>query len=282
MSITSNLTIAVLLFSGCILPLQGAVNFVPGDLLVGFQATGGIGAGSTYVYNAGPAANLRDYPSPGAIANLATDLSATFGPNWYARTDLYWAAGGVRDNAAFGPTASAVVNGDAARTIYASKETVAPGTSSPHANFTAPTVNTTATRMIDSQLGFTTTNGTTPRDATAGSSGNGVVQGINDINSWSSRVPVLTAPWTTMPLTVQGNFGTSNSLTYLDLYRAMSDNSGLPGVVEPTATGVFVYQSTLSIDPAGTISAVPEPKGVLLALGGLMVLLRRSRVTSPA
>lgn len=242
---------------------SAAVNFVAGDLLVGFQATGGTGAGNTYVYNVGPASTYRDNPSVGFVANVNADLASTFGANWFSRTDLYWAVGGVRTNATFGADATSVVNGDPARAIYAGKESDGIGTSTPHPTLAAATINTTATRMIDSQLGFRTTNGTTPRDATGSSAGNGVIQGTGDINSWSSRVPVSSAPWTTMPLSVNGNFGTGTATANLDLYRALS-NTNNTGVTEPTAAGVFTYQTTFTIDTLGNIGAVPEPSTTLL------------------
>ncbi len=256
---------------------SAAVNFVPGDLLMGFQATGGVGAGNTYVYNVGQASNFRDNPSVGFLANVNTDLSATFGSDWFTRTDLYWAVGGVRTNAAFGADASSVVNGDPARAIYASKESDGIGTSTAHSSLAVATINTTATRMMDSQLGFRTTNGTTPRDATGSSAGNGVVQGTGDINSWSSRVPVASAPWTTMPTSVNGNFGTGTATANLDLYRALS-NTSTSGVTEPTTAGVFTYQTTFTMDNLGNINAVPEPSTTML--GGLIAavgLLRRRR-----
>lgn len=256
---------------------SAAVNFVAGDLLMGFQATGGVGAGNTYVYNVGQASNFRDNPSVGFLANVNTDLSATFGANWFTRTDLYWAVGGVRTNATFGADSTSIVNGDPARAIYASKESDGIGTSTAHPSLAVATINTTATRMMDSQLGFRTTNGTTPRDATGSSAGNGVVQGTGDINSWSSRVPVASAPWTTMPTSVNGNFGTGTATANLDLYRALS-NTSTSGVTEPTTAGVFTYQTTFTIDDLGNISAVPEPSTTML--GGLIAavgLFRRRR-----
>ena len=185
--------------------------------------------------------------------------------------------GGVRTNATFGADSTSIVNGDPARAIYASKESDGIGTSAAHASLAVATINTTATRMMDSQLGFRTTNGTTPRDATGSSAGNGVVQGTGDINSWSSRVPVASAPWTTMPTSVNGNFGTGTATANLDLYRALS-NTSTSGVTEPTTAGVFTYQTTFTIDDLGNISAVPEPSTTML--GGLIAavgLFRRRR-----
>ena len=49
-------------------------------------------------------------------------------------------------------------------------------------------------------------------------------------------------------------------------------------MTEPTATGVFTYQTTFTIDDLGNISAVPEPSTTML--GGLIAaagLFRRRR-----
>ena len=233
---------------------SAAVNFVPGDLLMGFQATGGTGAGNTYVYNVGQASNFRDNPSVGFLANVNTDLSATFGSNWFTRTDLYWAVGGVRNNATFGADATSIVNGDPARAIYASKESDGIGTSTAHASLAVATINTTATRMMDSQLGFRTTNGTLERTATPGSGGRGVIQGTGDINSWSSRVD--NTPFTIFTSNVKQAFGTAGALSYLDLYRILGRND-LAGIVEPAGVGVSVLQGTFTINTAGNIRFEP-------------------------
>jgi hypothetical protein len=255
-----------------------AVNYAAGDILVGFQATGGTGAGSNYVYNLGQAATYRDNSNVGAIANLNTDLTNVFGPNWFTRTDLYWAVGGTPNNATFGGNATANYNGDPARAIYASREAESVGSSTAFSNLAAANVNTTSTRMIDMISGYRTTNGTTARDATATSAGNGVIQGIGDINSFTSRVPVSGSPWTTMPANVSGNFGTGTQYAYLDLYRALSDNGSQAFVVEPTPTGQFNYQTTFRIDALGNLSAVPEPTtGLLATLLGVGALFRRRR-----
>ena len=260
---------------------SAAVNFTPGDLLMGFQSTGGIGAGNVYVYNIGQAYTYRDNPALGFVANLNTDLAATFGATWFSRTDLHWSIGGVRINDAFGANANVVENGDPARAFYTSKEASGIGTTLPNSVLATANVNTTATRMMDTQSGFRTSNTVIPREATLSSNGNGVIQNVGDINSWSSRVPVTTggiAPWTTISFTVHANFGTNTPLVYQDLYRTLSDNNNLPGVAEPAPRGTFVYQTTLTMDSLGNLNAVPEPSVTLL--GGLLTgaaLLRRRR-----
>ena len=102
------------------------MTFTPGDIILGFQASGGDGSSSTYVYNLGAGTGFRDGTTTGLIATIATDLNSTFGTGWYTRTDVYWGIAGVRDQSAGGP--NTVVNGDPKATIYVSRIAATPGT----------------------------------------------------------------------------------------------------------------------------------------------------------
>ena len=46
------------------------VNYVPGDLLLGFHATGGQGANTTFVYNLGATVEFRDNNSVGSLGSV--------------------------------------------------------------------------------------------------------------------------------------------------------------------------------------------------------------------
>lgn len=234
--------------------IHAQVTYTAGDILVGFQATGGTGSGNNYVYNLGQGPDFRSATTTVSVGTIGTDLTQVYGAAWFTRTDLFWTIAGVRTNAPFGPEASAVVNGDPARTLYISKGASGLGTSSPHATFTSGAVNTGATRMIDVQNGFRTTNGTIERTPTAGSNGRGVIQGTGDINSWSSRVD--NTPFTIFTSNVKQAFGTAGSLSYLDLYRILGRND-LAGIAEPAGVGVSVLQGTFTIDAAGAIKFEP-------------------------
>ena len=242
----------------CILGIQSAshaqVTYTAGDILVGFQATGGTGAGNNYVYNLGQGPSFRSAAAAVNAGTIGADLAAVYGTNWFTRTDLLWTIAGVRTNATFGADATSVVNGDPARTLYISKGASGLGTSTPNSTVASATVGTGATRMIDVQNGFRTTNGTLERTPTAGSGGRGVIQGTGDINSWSSRVD--NTPFTIFTSNVKQAFGTAGSLSYLDLYRILGRND-LAGIAEPAGVGVSVFQGTFTIDAAGNIKFEP-------------------------
>lgn len=59
------------------------------DLYLGILATGGQGASTNMVVKLGDASVLS-YPNPVQTFNLSSDLTATYGNNWYSRSDLYW------------------------------------------------------------------------------------------------------------------------------------------------------------------------------------------------
>ena len=76
------------------------------DLYIGFETSTGTGASTNLVVDLGPVANLSSLN-----LNLGTDLSATYGTNWYSRTDLYFGIIGV---------VTPAFNGDPNYTLYAS------------------------------------------------------------------------------------------------------------------------------------------------------------------
>jgi hypothetical protein len=233
---------------------QAQVTYTAGDILVGFQATGGTGAGNNYVYNLGQGSSFRSATAAVNAATIGADLAEVYGTNWFTRTDLLWTIAGVRTNATFGAEASSVVNGDPARTLYISKGASGLGTSTPNSTLASGAVGTGATRMMDAQSGFRTLNGTLERTATPGSGGRGVIQGTGDINSWSSRVD--NTPFTIFTSNVKQAFGTAGALSYLDLYRILGRND-LAGIVEPAGVGVSVLQGTFTINTAGNIRFEP-------------------------
>jgi hypothetical protein len=264
-------SIAALVIAVTVPAANAAVSFTPGDILVGFRATGGTGAGSNYVFNLGPGVTYRDNSNVGFVFNIGVDLASLYGADWFGRTDLVWSIAGVRDNSAFGGT---VVNGDPARAVYVSRTTTAPGASTPWNLGTASAVTQGANNMIATQNGFQL-NGTIPRDATPNSGNRGVIQGVGDINSWAA-ITDPSNPFGVFTPAVKGTFGTGNPFAYLDLYRILAANP--TGTVEPQTIAQGVYQTTFTIDNQGNINAIPEPSSAMLAgLAGLAAFARRRR-----
>ena len=73
-----------------------AATYTPGDALVFFRATGGIGSDKNVVIDVG---NLFS-PFTGFTVNLSASnsiLGSTYGANWWTRNDLYWGTIGSYD-----------------------------------------------------------------------------------------------------------------------------------------------------------------------------------------
>ncbi len=105
--------------------LYAGVPAASGDLILGFQATGGMGADTNLEVNLGPASAF--YGAPAGSASVLTRLSAVdlaniYGNDWNTRPDLFW---GV-----IGTTGVAAVSGVPARTVWASRPETTPGTPS--------------------------------------------------------------------------------------------------------------------------------------------------------
>jgi hypothetical protein len=241
---------------------EAQMTYTPGDIILGFQASGGDGSNNTYVLNLGAGVGFRDGTTTGPIATIATDLNATFGLGWFQRTDLYWGIAGVRDPAGAGP--NTVVNGDPRATIYISRIAATPGGSTPWTLASGPTVVSAATSIATMQFGYNTTNGSdviTPqnqRTPTPTSNGRGTVQGTGDINNWTWFNPVG-GPAFGNVLTggVQAPLGTGAAAAYLDIYRVIGRASAAATPNTPVGQGLLL--GTFSINAAGEISfAVPS------------------------
>src|SRR5215470_2694070 len=96
-------------------------TYQDGDVFVGFRATSGTGVTKDYLVNLGPASQFTSVPSGTTITlslgNLGADLSATFGPTWFSRSDLLW---GIIGTQVIGNSA------DPDNTIYVSNSDVVP------------------------------------------------------------------------------------------------------------------------------------------------------------
>lgn len=237
-------------------PARAQMVYTPGDIILGFQATGGDGSSNTYVYNLGAGTGFRDGTTTGLIATLGADLATTFGIGWFGRSDVYWGIAGVRDPSAGGPVG--VVAGDPKATIYVSRGTAAgAGTSTPWVLASGPTVISAATSVASMQFGFNTLNGSdvitpeTQRPPTPGSNGRGTVQGTGDINNWSLFNPVG-GPAFGNVLTggVQAALGGGDTL-WLDLYRIMGRSSASATPNSPLGQGLLV--GSFSINAAGEV-----------------------------
>jgi len=274
------LAIAASLVGAASLSAQ-VVTYTVGDLLVGFRASGGTGADTTFVFNIGSSVGFRNSPNQGPLANVGTQLSSVYGPSWFNRSDVSWGVIGVRSNA--NPQFdTAVVGGDPVSTIYASRggtgvqTTIAWGT--PNAFTRAPVVGT-ATQIVSFAHSGSVVAGTFSfQTAAPGTNGFGAFVPTSVTNDWAN----YTAPNSDFGLFtggIENTFGTVNQFSYLDLYRILATTTGADPI---GVLGRGSYVTSFTIDSAGQISAIPEPSSAAALIGlialGAVASRRRRRV----
>ena len=100
------------------------------DLVLGFRATAGVGAGSNLEINLGSASPFATATGTVTLSRLvAADLAAVYGASWNTRlgTDLFWGVVGTTGRTAGGP------NGQAVSTLWATAIQDGAGASTPWA-----------------------------------------------------------------------------------------------------------------------------------------------------
>ena len=253
---------------------SAAFTFTNGDLILGFQATGGTGSTQNVFYNLGSPIAFRDGSNPsGNIGNINTTLTSVFGSNWYTRTDLYFGViGNLNGNANTGIGSKAAVDGDPSRTFYLSLAAATPGSGSLYAanTYSGSQLGSAGTTLggLEANLpGFTT-------EADGAAILTQSTQPTEWNNSWTVRNPTPGAAFGVFTGGIQQNFGKAGTSTYVDLQRVISTTTGstVAGVV-----GGGAYVTTFSIGSDGSISAIPEPSTTLLCALGVLALLRRRR-----
>ena len=237
------------------------VAYNTGDLLVGFRDSSGSVTRSVVV-NLGSAAGFRDdtlgftntHPVTVALGDLATDLVATFGSNWYTNTNIKWGIVGSPSNAAD-------VNGDSATTVYASKAESIPGHVTTAWSLSDTSRGIASSLMVGLQA---STNGFNTYTASDNNS-RIAVENNSDSASWASYQKGGANSNATTAFKVF-NPGIEGSLAKpLDLFRMQ--NAGTGG-----------YIATFSIGSNGSISVIPEPTAPLLGLiGTTLAAVRRRR-----
>lgn len=280
---TKNRTVPRPAALACLLLLTGsaeAITVATGDLILGFRANGGQGAGINLEVNLGPASQYTNPATPTfTVPGLSTlDLVSTYGSNWNTRSDLAW---GI-----VGTTATDTVGLAPARTLWASNAEPSPGSlstawtrssasgqqnasnaiatmySGPSGSLSlqSPTPNSPTASFVDSSLGGSWT---IQDDLTAGV-------------SFRRFNPTVTGTLNTIPGTPAVYDGT-RGYTVLDLWEMQPGTAGTDG----TLVGAFGLAAdgnlVFSTDP-GVFAAVPEPSAtVTLLCAALAVAARRRR-----
>jgi len=248
------LAFASLGLSGTSALAQSPLTYSQGDLLLGFRASAGTGADKAYVVNVGPAANYSGATaafSVSGLGNIAADLSATFGPSWNSRADVFWGVSGTNTNLDLGTVA-----GEPSRTLFATKGQSSPGVlnSARWQRAVAGTQTVPAGKMVALSNYYRFVNGdlVTVRNSTANSP-KGVVQNKTDVNSYASYMPGGTQPnsgtapgisYAYFNPSIEGNFGAGTS-SIIELYRMQ------PGAGQGDLVGFF------SLDDNGSLMFFP-------------------------
>ncbi len=215
------------------------------DLLLGVQAVGGTGSTQNLFFNLGNTVTIKNSPNQGIVGTIAADLAATYGVNWFERTDLYFGVFGNRSNLspALEPGTPPEEPGS---TIYLSIQTTAAGAAGPRPQFGTSTLGSGATRYAGMKGAL---RGTTPGNTetfTATASGATIMdQAIHPVswnNSWTVRNPVPGAAFQVFTGGIQNNFGKPVSVTevLVDVQRMVPNT--------PTT-----YITTVGIDSSGQI-----------------------------
>ncbi|MCX6866588.1 MAG: PEP-CTERM sorting domain-containing protein [Verrucomicrobia bacterium] len=256
---------------------MGAFSFTDGDLILGFQAKSGTGATKNVFFNLGAGTYHRDNPGTWGstpIGNISTTLSATYGTDWYSRTDLWFGVvGNLNQQPTSGIGSRLPVNGDPSRTFYTSTPTATIGGGVLYAANAYPSdalgIGGNALSGMEGFLPTLTTQADGAAILDAGT------QPVQWTNGWSAWNPTPGAAFTVFTGGIQQNFGKGTAETYVDLQRILSTNTG----ASPTGVvGGGTYETTFSINSLGQVASVPEPSAAMLALiAGAGVALRRRR-----
>ena len=127
-----SLRVAGMALALCAMPqIVQAAPFVfnQADLLLGIQATGGTGASQNIFFNLGNTVTIKNTPNQGVVGNIAADLTAIYGSEWFTRTDLFFGVIGNRSQISplLEPGTPPEESG---RTVYVSRATSAAGAAS--------------------------------------------------------------------------------------------------------------------------------------------------------
>jgi hypothetical protein len=275
-------TVSRLAGLACLALLTGgaqAVTVATGDLILGFRASGGQGAGTNLEVNIGHASAYTNPSSSSfAVSGLSVlDLVSTYGANWNTRSDLSW---GI-----VGTTGTDIVGSAPARTIWASNAEGVPGTPSSAWTRSSASGLQNASNAISTMYsgpsgalssGIATANSSVSSfiDNTLGGSWT-VQDDLTSGVSFRRFNPTVTGALNTIPATPAVYDGT-RGYTVLDLWEIRPGTSGDPG----TLVGAFGLSSdgglVFSSNP-GVFAAVPEPSAILTGLGAAFALLIRRR-----
>jgi hypothetical protein len=268
MKITNILTTTILAAVGAALSSTsaqaGSISYSVGDLLLGVRQ-GSAGATADYVVDIGQYTSYNTNPTtPFTVTNIASDLSALYGPSWATRTDLFWSVVGTE-------------NSTKNNTLYATAAEPSPGTAAltPKAPGSNSAQGAPALKIGNAGLAASA-----PGASSAGTSSNAnsIRQLTSDSNSWASFNGGTNGfSGNTWSYFTGGTEATIGGGAALDLYR-ITNTTGSPAGAA-TNLGYFTLGSSGDVTFGSPAPApVPEPTGVAVGiLAGITGLMARRR-----
>lgn len=239
-------------------PQAHAANpYTPGDLFLGFRASGGQGATQDYLVNIGPASN---YTSPGSsftlpsLGSVGADLTAIFGSNWRTRTDLFWSVSGGS------------LGADPVNTLYATR-----------ARTTAGVPITPWQGRSNSSQSFTDskfdTLAETYKNADAVAAGHGLQQAVSSTNSYASFQPGGTTinsngiSFASFNPTIEGAVSGGAGLELFRLVPVLGLNGSSQGVFTIDASGTVTYTPASGVSTGASVYLSQTSYSVSEAVG---------------
>ena len=268
------INLASALICGASLAQGAPFVFNNGDLILGFQATGGTGASRNVFFNLGSGTSHRDNGDLGQLGNIAATLSNVYGSDWYTREDLYFGVvGNLNGGSPTGFPNTAAVAGDPSRTFYVSRASAFPSQADliAAASYPSASLGSAATKlsgMEDMLVGGGAVDGLTA-EADGSAILDQTTQTVQWNNGWSAWNPTPGASFDTFSGGIQQNFGKGGTATYVDVQRILATATGAnpAGVV-----GGGTFETSIAVTSAGVVKALssaPVPQKVLSLNGAL-------------
>jgi hypothetical protein len=248
---------------------SAAWTFADGDMMLGFRASAGQGFQQDLMFNLGSSVSIRDGAITGLRGNINDDLVATYGSNWFSRTDLTF--GAIANRSTLSPTvASDFTTGqqDPSRIAYITRTAATPEAAADHPTISGATLGTSlvAVTTLEGILANLTETGNGDGAALFARTASPTQW---DQASWSTRVPTSGNSFTNFS-NIGTAFGAGGTERYADIQR-----------IGGTATGIGYTNTTvqtLVIGSNGSITLIPEPSSLTLAgLAALALVTRRRR-----
>ena len=231
------------------------------DIFIGFRATEGDGASSSYLVKVGTYAQFSAIPAGssitlGSLGNIGTDLSGTFGPTWQTRGDLFWGAFGI------GSSASAILYGSRERNPVSSASAAWPVLTDITRASTHSQINSVLNSISGYRSSIATANSAV---ATFQSNFSGAASYSYQVGTAGTSDFGSVSQWSG----IEGDFGGGVSGTALDLYRINTSGVTRLGYFTISGTGVLTYTNPSDSDNDGLVDTWEQQYfGNITAQGG--------------